>query len=74
MHRAQPKKADGYTAAGPAVRAEVVDVLPSMVTVKIAVTDELLGAMMRGKVDHFIVAIAGKEIRAAIEPPVKAVK
>ena len=61
MPRAVPKAANGRTPAGNVCPSVVVDSWPDGVVVKVLVSDELLGAMMRGKVDHFLVAIIGDE-------------
>ena len=60
MATAMPKTAD-KKAAGARARASIVDATRDGVTVRVDVTDELLGQLMRGRVDHFLVSIIGRE-------------
>lgn len=65
------KSPDGYTAvAGKTramvVRADVTDALPDQVTVRIDVSDELLGALVRDRSNYFVAVIAGEEWREAV--------
>ena len=66
MGSAVAKTADGK-AVGSRVRAEVVDVLADQVTIQIPITDALLGALLRGRVDHIKASFVGADIRAALE-------
>jgi len=66
MGSAVAKTADGK-AVGSRVRAEVVDVLADQVTIEIPITDALLGALMRGKVDHIKASFAGADVRAILD-------
>ena len=66
MGSAVAKTADGK-AVGSRVRAEVVDALADQVTIEIPVTDALLGALMRGKVDHIKASFAGADVRAILD-------
>jgi len=66
MGSAVAKTADGK-AVGSRVRAEVVDVLADQVTIQIPITDALLGALLRGRVDHIKASFVGADIRAALD-------
>jgi hypothetical protein len=65
------KKHDGVTAAAGKTRAmvvtaEVTDGLPDQVYLRIEVTDELLGALVRDRGNYFIASVAGAEWREAV--------
>ena len=63
-----------HRAAAPRMRATVVDAFPDGVVVEVKVSDELLGALLRGRVDHFLVSIIGDEWEDALRSRLRAVK
>ena len=60
MAIAMPKTAENR-AAGARARASIVDAMSDGVIVSVDVTDELLGQLLRGRVDHILVSIIGQE-------------
>ncbi len=73
MATAIPKSAD-RSAVGARARARVVDATRDGVVVQVDVTDELLGQLIRGRVDHIIVSIIGDEWMDAQRPRLRAVR
>ena len=55
------------------MRAQVVDAFPDGVVVEVKVSDELLGALLRGRVDHFLVSIIGDEWEDALRSRLRVV-
>ena len=66
MGSAVAKAADGK-AVGNRIRANVVDALPDQLTVTIPITDALLGALLRGRVDHIKASFVGADVRRFID-------
>ena len=59
-------KDENGRAVAPRVRAMVIDALEDQVTVRIDVSDELLGALVRDRSNYFVASIAGAEWREAL--------
>ena len=62
-------KQDKYLAGcdNPRARAIVVDALGDQVTLRIDLTDEVLGAIIKGKGKFFLASFTGQEWRDALE-------
>lgn len=46
--------------------AYLLDCLADQMTFRVNITDEMLGALVRGKSSHLIVSVVGEDIRAAL--------
>lgn len=66
MGTAIAKSLDGFTAVAPKSAARIVDTMPDGIVIKVQVTDQMLGALVRGTSNSITVAIVGEEYTEAL--------